>query len=91
MLYNYLNPISNKVIDDLLLYTDVRFGTSISIHSKENKPEIVKEIDIAIIGVFEDRDTVNNIGTGNDFSVVRKELYQLYFNGYRCCNDWNTF
>lgn len=82
MIYDYLKPVSNKAIEKLLLYTDVRFGTSISIHTDEFIPEINKETAIAIIGVHEDRDSVNNQGTGNDFSSIRAELYDLYFGNW---------
>jgi len=82
VIYDYLKPVSNKAIEKLLLYTDVRFGTSISIHTDEFIPEINKETAIAIIGVHEDRDSVNNQGTGNDFSSIRAELYDLYFGNW---------
>ena len=83
MIYNYLNPVSNDVIDELSLYNDIRFGTSISIFSEEHIPEITAAFDIAIIGVFEDRDAVNNSGTGSDFTIIRKELYKLYFGNWQ--------
>jgi len=82
VIYDYLKPVSNKAIEKLLLYTDVRFGTSISIYTDEFVPEIDKETAIAIIGVHEDRDSINNQGTGNDFSSIRAELYNLYFGNW---------
>ncbi len=78
MIYNYLNPISKNTLEELSLLPDVRFGTSISIHTEEFIPKITKEVNIVIIGVEEDRDSVNNKGTGSDFSEIRKELYKLY-------------
>jgi len=78
MIFNYLNPISEKTLEELSMYQDVRFGTSISIYTEEFIPEITKNTNIVIIGVEEDRDSVNNEGTGSDFSQIRKELYKLY-------------
>ena len=78
MIYDYLKPVSIKAIEELLLLPDVRFGTSITIHTEEFIPEITKKVDIVIIGVEEDRDSINNLGTGSDFTDVRKELYKLY-------------
>jgi len=78
MIFNYLHPIKNNVIEELSYYNDNRFGFNISIHTDDNTPEIEKDIKIAIIGVHEDRDAINNEGSGDDFSIIRKELYKLY-------------
>lgn len=82
MIFDYLNPVSDTVVKECNNYQDIRFGTSINIHTAENKPEITNNISIAIIGVQEDRDAVNNRGTGSDFSIIRKELYQLYLGNW---------
>lgn len=82
MIYDYLKPVSKKVIDELSIFTDVRFGTSISIHTEELIPKIDNQTNIVIIGIEEDRDAINNEGTGNDFSIIRNELYKLYFGNW---------
>ena len=78
MIYDYLKPVSKKAIKALSEYQDNHFGLNIFIHTNEIVPEISKELNIAIIGVHEDRDAINNEETGNDFSIIRKELYKLY-------------
>ncbi len=78
MIFNYLHPVKNNVIEELSFYNDNRFGLNISIHTEDIQPEIQKDCNIAIVGVQEDRDAVNNEGAGSDFSVLRKELYKLY-------------
>ena len=78
MIYDYLKPVSKKAIKALSEYKDNHFGLNIFIHTNEIVPEISKELNIAIIGVHEDRDAINNEETGNDFSIIRKELYKLY-------------
>jgi len=77
MISNYLSPVSNIVMEELSAYSDARMGTAIEIHTEHNFPEL-KGISMAIIGVDEDRSAINNEGTGNDFSIIRRELYKLY-------------
>ncbi len=83
MIFNYLHPVSEKVIDELALYQDKRFGASITIHTIDSVPEITESTKLAIIGVQEDRDSVNNEGTGDDFSIIRAELYKLYAGNWK--------
>lgn len=83
MVFNYLNPVSIDVLEELELYQEMRFGSSIIIHTENSVPEITKDLSIAILGVKEDRDSINNEGTGSDFSTIRKELYKLY------AGNWN--
>jgi arginase family enzyme len=77
MIFDYLHPVSNAILDDLSLFEEQRLGLKIDIHSEENFPELEKA-SIAIIGVQEDRDAVDNEFTGLDLSTIRKEFYQLY-------------
>ncbi len=82
MIFDYLIPVSEKVIDVLSNYQDLRFGTSINIHTDKNVPEITKDVSIVIIGVQEDRCALNNEGTGDDFTIIREELYKLYLGNW---------
>ena len=79
MILDYLHPVSKSVTDGLLQNC---FGTNITIHTETNVPEITDTYSLAIFGVQEDRDAVNNEGTGSEFSMLRKELYQLYFGNW---------
>jgi len=82
VIFDYLIPVSEKVIDVLSNYQDLRFGTSINIHTDKNVPEITKDVSIVIIGVQEDRCALNNEGTGDDFTIIREELYKLYLGNW---------
>ncbi|MCF6350523.1 MAG: formimidoylglutamase [Flavobacteriaceae bacterium] len=80
--FDFLQPVSNNVLEELNSFNEKRFGTSIKIHSEDYFPEF-DNVTIAIISVQEDRDSINNKGTGTNFSIIRKELYQLFI------GNWN--
>jgi arginase family enzyme len=82
MIFDFLNPISNDVLGEFDSYSEQRIGTSIAIHSENDFPEL-EDVSIVIFAIEEDRDAYNNEGTGNDFAVIRKELYSLY------AGNWN--
>jgi len=59
-----------------------RFGDVIDIFSdKDNFPDY-SDYDIAIIGVEEDRNAINNLGCANAPDEVRKQLYKLFTGDY---------
>jgi len=78
MLTNYLTPVNQSSIAHAVLNSNLSLGNQINIHTQENGlPEIVGD-EIAIIGVKEDRNSINNLGTGSNLSQIRKELYELF-------------
>jgi len=78
MLTNYLTPVNQSSIAHAVLNSNLSLGNQIKIHTQETGlPEIIGN-EIAIIGVKEDRNSINNLGTGSDLSKVRKELYELF-------------
>jgi arginase family enzyme len=81
MNFDFLQPVSNNTLEVINTFNEIRFGTKISIHTENNFPDL-ENIKIAIISVEEDRDAINNQGTGNDFTVIRKELYQLFYGNW---------
>ncbi len=78
MIFEYLHPVSEIIIEGLSDYKEERFGAKINIHTEAFFPEITQDTAIAIIGVQEDRNAINNEGSGNKFSLIRQELYKLY-------------
>lgn len=82
MNFDFLQPVHNSLIEELNSFNEIRFGSNIKIYSENNFPEF-DDVSIAIISIQEDRDSVNNEGTGADFSIIRKELYQLF------SGNWN--
>lgn len=78
MLANYLKPISQSTIAHVVLNSIFSLGQQIKIHSQENGIPEIEGKEIAIIGIKEDRNAINNLGTGSDLSKIRNELYQLF-------------
>ena len=76
MIEDFLNPIEDSVVAHLLLHSQFCLGNTIKFHSsKEGFPEL-KNVDIAIFGVQEDRNSENNFGCGDNLQFIRKKLYQ---------------
>ncbi|MEE1974392.1 arginase, partial [Maribacter flavus] len=50
----------------------------IKIHSKQNGIPDLEGVQLAIIGVVENRNDVNYIGVDIDFDSIRKTLYTLF-------------
>lgn len=62
---------------DKQLYTENQLGHLISVYSNSNFPDLEK-IDMAIIGVCEDRSALKNSGCADAPNAVRDYLYQLF-------------
>jgi arginase family enzyme len=74
----YFKPVEEFCLLDELWYDPGRLGSVISVHSEEGKFPVIDDIDIAIIGVGEDRNSVTNFGCADAPDWVRKFLYRLY-------------
>lgn len=75
---HYLKPVNQSTIAHIVLNSKLSLGRQIKIHTSENGIPEIEGHEIAIIGIKEDRNSINNLGTGSDLSQIRKELYQLY-------------
>ncbi len=73
----YINPVDDSLQEYLLELPEDSFGKSISIRTSDLEIEIPPE-SIVIVGVPEDRNAVNNPGTGLHLTSLRKELYKFY-------------
>ena len=81
---NYLSPIKEAVFENLESQSPLCLGKNIRIHSeKEGFPEL-ENVQLAIFGVQEDRNSENNFGCGEDLHIIRNKLYQLF------PGDWQT-
>ena len=67
-----LLPVEDLAIAHTALLTDLSFGKSITIHTKQNGLPDIEGFQIAILGVLEGRNAVDNIGTGKSFAIIRK-------------------
>lgn len=75
---HYLKPVNQSTIAHIVLNSKLSLGQQIKIHTLENGIPEIEGNEIVIIGIKEDRNSINNLGTGSDLSQIRKEFYQLY-------------
>jgi len=78
MSFEILLPIDDATVAHTALLSKQSLGKNINIHSKQHGFPEIEVAHLAIIGVLEDRNTVDNFGSGNDLTEIRKSLYQLY-------------
>ncbi|MGZ3754483.1 MAG: formimidoylglutamase [Mucilaginibacter sp.] len=80
-LSDFFTPIDLKKIVPKSGYYTSHLGSKIEHHSV-HFPDLEQKMDIAIIGVQEDRNAVNNVGCALGPDYVREKLYQLNEGGY---------
>lgn len=78
MSLDLLIPVEEIATAHTALISDLSLGKNIKIHSKQNGIPNLEGIQIAIIGVLEGRNAVDNLGTGKTFEHIRKYLYQMF-------------
>ena len=81
---DFLTPIKNSVVTHLELQSDLCLGKKITIHTEHEGFPDLENVQIAILGVQEDRNSANNYGCGEGLHFVREKLYELF------PGDWNT-
>ncbi len=74
----FLSPVSKSVIAHREVLPPGVLGKQIQIHSKEGEIPDLKDVKIAILGIKENRNDVDYIGTTISFEAFREELYSLY-------------
>tara|TARA_R110002049_G_scaffold5204_1_gene36532 strand:+ start:10911 stop:12077 length:1167 start_codon:yes stop_codon:yes gene_type:complete len=84
MNFNFLSPVPDTVLAHNELLSSQVLGRKLRIHSKQNGIPDLDDVDIAIIGVLENRNDVNYIGENFELSEVRKSFYALF------PGSWNT-
>jgi formiminoglutamase len=84
-LADFFSPISLSDISSKNEYFNSQFGRIIQIYQDEfpNWEEEEDRPNLAIIGVEEDRASINNKGTAKAPNAVRKHLYDLYQGDYK--------
>ena len=78
MNFNFLSPVSDSVLAHKELLSQQALGRKVKIHSKHEGLPDLDNVDIAIIGVFENRNDIDYIGEEISFGEIRKTLYSLY-------------
>ncbi len=78
MNFNFLTPVSDAVLAHNELTTQQALGKKIKVHSRQNGIPDLEGVQIAIIGVQENRNDINYIGTDINFDSIRQTLYTLF-------------
>jgi arginase family enzyme len=81
-LSDFFTPIDLKNIAPKNGYYASHLGEKIA-HFSDNFPDLEQKTDIAIIGVQDDRNAINNPGCALGPDYVREKLYQLFEGGYK--------
>jgi len=78
----YFEPLDNHFFEDIADNLPPKLGELILKYEKGNSFPDLSDIDIAIIGVKEDRNSCNNEGCSEAPDAVRKELYSLFLGNH---------
>jgi len=76
MEFDFLTPVEDTILEFIDSLSSQELGSKVVFHTKYNFPDINK-IDIAIIGVLEDRRNINIVNAVN-LSSVRKKIYGMF-------------
>ncbi|PKV63935.1 arginase family enzyme [Polaribacter sp. Hel1_33_96] len=75
---HFLSPVKEAVLAHLVTQSFSCLGKKIRIHSKQEGFPDLENVQLAIFGVEEDRNSENNFGCGEDLQFIRNKLYQLF-------------
>jgi arginase family enzyme len=78
MNFNFLTPVSDTVLAYNELTAQQALGKKIKIHSRQDGIPDMDDVQMAIIGVKENRNDVNYIGAKINFDTIRRTLYTLF-------------
>ncbi|GAL66908.1 formimidoylglutamase [Jejuia pallidilutea] len=84
MNFNFLSPVSDNVLAHNELLSTQSLGRKLRVHSKQKGIPELQGVDIALLGVIENRNDVNYIGEAFTLDEIRKSLYALF------PGSWNT-
>lgn len=78
MTFNFLSPVSDEVLAHNELLLPQALGKKLKIHSNQNGLPDLDDVKIAIIGVLENRNDVNYMGSEVKLDHIRKVFYNLF-------------
>ena len=76
--YSFLTPVDDLILSHMDLNSSLILGNRITIHSDSTSPPELDNVDIAIIGVSEYRNSNNSLGENFSLMEVRKTFYSLF-------------
>ena len=80
----FLSTVKDSVLVHLDLQSSLCLGNTLRIHTQQKGFPDLENVQIAIIGVDEGRNSENNFGCGENLHFIRTKLYELY------PGNWNT-
>ena len=78
MNFNFLSPVSDLVLAHNELLSMQALGRKIRIHSLQKGIPDLEGVQLAILGVLENRNDINYIGETFQLNEIRKSLYSLF-------------
>jgi arginase family enzyme len=78
----YFTPVDLSDFSGRSVYSETSYGKIINIYTDKNEFPDLNSVQLAIIGVEEDRKALNNEGCGLAADYVREHLYKLYQGTY---------
>ena len=81
---DFLTPVKDSLIDLIELLPLNSMASKMQIHTHSDGFPDLTGVDMAILGVQEDRTTEENQGSGNDLHHIRSFLYQLFPGDWNC-------
>jgi arginase family enzyme len=84
MIKDFLIPIEDSFAAHLETQSTSCLGQNIQIYTAQEGFPDLENVQIAILGVNEDRNSQDNFGCGEDLHFIRKKIYQLF------PGDWHT-
>lgn len=75
---NFFAPIEDSLAAHLVSHSSACLGKKIQIHSHQEGFPDLENVQIAIFGVNEDRNSQDNFGCGEDLLIIREKFYQLF-------------
>ena len=84
MNFNFLSPVSDSVLAHNELLSAQALGRKLKIHSKQHGIPDLEGVNVAILGVLENRNDINYIGEEFELNEIRKSFYGLF------PGSWNT-
>jgi arginase family enzyme len=76
--FSFLSPVSDSVLAHNELLSQQALGKKLKIHSRQHGAPDLEGVKLAIIGVQENRNDVNYIGSELQFDTIRKAFYALF-------------
>lgn len=74
----FLSPVDDAVVAQIILKSPTTLGNFVDIHTRDDGFPDLDNVQIAVVGVQEDRNAENNYGTGENLKHIRKKLYELF-------------